>query len=42
MGQVLFIATQKIEWDQRPCLGVVLAEQGYPEKYKKGNEKRKK
>ena len=25
-----------IKWDERACLGVVLAEQGYPEKYNKG------
>lgn len=28
---------QSINWDKRACLGVVLAEQGYPEKYNTGS-----
>jgi phosphoribosylamine--glycine ligase len=28
---------QSIQWDDRSCLGVVLAEKGYPECYQKGN-----
>ena len=31
------LATQTIEWDQRYALGVVMAEQGYPESYQSGN-----
>lgn len=27
---------KNVDWDQRACLGVVLAERGYPEKYTKG------
>lgn len=30
------LENQNIKWDARACLGVVLAEQGYPEKYNKG------
>lgn len=30
------LVSQKIDWDDRACLGVVLAELGYPEKYNKG------
>ncbi|MBL4659156.1 MAG: phosphoribosylamine--glycine ligase [Alcanivoracaceae bacterium] len=28
---------QAIEWDERACLGVVLAEKGYPDSYQKGS-----
>ena len=28
---------QAIEWDERACLGVVLAEKGYPNSYQKGS-----
>ena len=28
---------QQIEWDERTCLGVVLAEKGYPENYQTGS-----
>ena len=28
---------QTIKWDERACLGVVLAEKGYPDSYKKGS-----
>jgi phosphoribosylamine--glycine ligase len=31
------ISEQQIQWDERVSLGVVLAEQGYPECYQKGN-----
>lgn len=34
-GQLI---SQDIEWDSRACLGVVLAEQGYPESHVKGAE----
>lgn len=30
--------TQEITWDKQACLGVVLAEKGYPESYAKGSE----
>lgn len=31
------IAKQNIQWDQRACLGVVLAEKGYPDAYQTGS-----
>jgi phosphoribosylamine--glycine ligase len=31
------ISNQSIEWDERACVGVVLASGGYPDKYKTGN-----
>lgn len=31
------ISQQSIKWDDRACLGVVLAEEGYPEKYNTGS-----
>jgi len=30
------LRNHEVEWDKRACLGVVLAESGYPEKYNKG------
>ena len=30
------IEDQKIEWDERACVGVVLASGGYPDKYETG------
>jgi phosphoribosylamine--glycine ligase len=31
------LAEKKIQWDSRPCLGVVLAANGYPDSYVKGD-----
>ena len=32
------LAGKKIEWDPRPCVCVVVAAKGYPDKYEKGKE----
>ena len=32
------ISSESVEWDPRPCLGVVLAAEGYPGSYSKGDE----
>jgi len=32
------INQQKIKWDEKACLGIVLAEKGYPEHYQKGSK----